>query len=151
MFWQIFCGILPTFLCLESHQGKIISCVTVVWRPQWVFISMLPQRNVSKSTDCLYKCMIQSPLVTWRRSSCFSWAGAGSWTQSVCWNFLGHNIFIRIFIWLFNIYTLCVDKRERGREGESVCVCVIQMSLCTWLGHRAKGVVRRFFIPLPNM
>ena len=62
MFWQIFCGILPTFLCLESHQGKIISCVTVVWRPQWVFISMLPQRNVSKSTDCLYKCMIQSDI-----------------------------------------------------------------------------------------
>ena len=38
--WQSlaqFCGILPTFLSLEAHQGKIISYVTAIWKPQWDF------------------------------------------------------------------------------------------------------------------
>ena len=31
------CGIVPTFLGLESHQGTIISYVTPIGRPQWDF------------------------------------------------------------------------------------------------------------------
>ena len=34
---QYSCGILPTFLSLEAHQGKIISYVTAIWKPQWDF------------------------------------------------------------------------------------------------------------------
>ena len=106
--WQSlaqFCGILPTFLSLEAHQGKIFSYVTAIWRPKWVFSSLLPQRNVSHSTILGTSAWLiqtpQPPLVTWRRSSCWIWAGAVGWTRSVCWNFLGHINFIKIFIWLF--------------------------------------------------
>ena len=37
MMRQYSCGILPTFLSLEAHQGKIISYVTAIWKPQWDF------------------------------------------------------------------------------------------------------------------
>ena len=105
MMRQYSCGILPTFLSLEAHQGKIFSYVTAIWRPKWVFSSLLPQRNVSHSTILGTSAWLiqtpQPPLVTWRRSSCWIWAGAVGWTRSVCWNFLGHINFIKIFIWLF--------------------------------------------------
>ena len=34
---QYSCGILPTFLSLEAHQGKTISYVTAIWQPHWDF------------------------------------------------------------------------------------------------------------------
>ena len=37
MMRQYSCGILPTFLSLEAHQGKIISYVTAIRKPQWDF------------------------------------------------------------------------------------------------------------------
>ena len=48
--WRGCCEILPTFLSLESHQGRIISYATVTWRPKWIFSLLLPQRNVSNNT-----------------------------------------------------------------------------------------------------
>ena len=97
-----FCGILPTFLCLESHQGKIISHVTVIWRPQWVFISMWPQRNVSNSTEYLGQVHDSFKHLGYlKRVFMLNLNRSASWTRSICWNFLVHNNFMKIFIWLF--------------------------------------------------
>ena len=41
------CGILPTFLSLGTHQGRINPYVTVNQKPLQVFSSLSPQRNVS--------------------------------------------------------------------------------------------------------
>ena len=41
------CGISPIFLCLEAHQGEIVSNVAENWWSKWVFNRLLQHRNIS--------------------------------------------------------------------------------------------------------
>ena len=59
MMRQYSCGILPTFLSLEAHQGKIISYVTAIWKPQWDF----------QITVTAKKCFAFHSLYNFKRSS----------------------------------------------------------------------------------